>query len=57
MERYLKKLILKVNVKKSTINMNILLMILNKLKEYLTRNIIEIPEDDNNRIIVIRSKL
>jgi len=37
--------------------MNILLMILNKLKEYLERNIIEIPEDDNNRIIVVRSKL
>ena len=37
--------------------MNILLMILNKLKEYLERNIIEIPEDDNNRFIIIRSKL
>ena len=37
--------------------MNILLMILNKLKEYLERNIIEIPEDEYNRIIVIRSKL
>ena len=37
--------------------MNILLMILNKLKEYLERNIVEIPEDNNNRIIVIRSKL
>ena len=37
--------------------MNILLMILNKLKEYLERNIVEIFEDNNNRIIVIRSKL
>jgi|TARA_B100000902_G_C27089911_1_gene803294 hypothetical protein len=38
--------------------MNILwLIILDKLKEYLERNIIQIEEDEYNRIIVIRSKL
>ena len=53
-----KKLILKFNVKKGTINMNILwLIILDKLKEYLERNIIQIEEDEYNRIIVVRAKL
>ena len=33
----------------------ILMMILNKLNEYLTRNIIEIPE--SNKFKAIRSKL
>jgi len=38
--------------------MNILwLIILDKLKEYLERNIIQIEEDEYNRIIVVRAKL